>query len=480
MKKKCLAMLLAVVLAVSLLPGTAWAVDASGKCGEDVTWSYSDGVLTIQGTGPMEDYTGWKPWQRYCTQQIHTIVIGDGVTRIGDQAFIECQALTSVTIPDSVTSIGKEAFRNCRSLTEVTIPDSVTTIGEKAFMLCNSLTSVTIPSSVTTIETGAFRECESLTSINVASGNPAYSSVDGVLFGAAQTLLHAYPMGKSASSYDIPDSVTAIGAFAFDYCTNLTDVTIPDNVTTIGQNAFQRCESLTSVTIPSGIAVVGVQAFYCCYSLTDVYYGGSERQWDQFFVYHGNSSLLNANIHCAVTDPPPSFTDVPEGQYFTIPVAWAVENGITAGTTNTTFSPNDLCTNLQILTFLWRAEGKPAARHQAPITVPAAYQRAVDWAYDMEILNGYTTFVPGAYCTRADAVKYIWQARGSHHAAISSRFTDVSAGMSYGVVEAVSWATENGITNGYPDGTFRPGITCSRAEIVTLLHRAYVEDARLK
>ena len=482
MKKRLLSALLVLCMALALLPGTAFAAEASGKCGDNLTWTYSDGVLTIEGTGPMEDYTGPRPWQRYCLQEIRTIIIGEGVTRIGDQAFIECQALIGVSIPGSVTSIGNEAFLNCRSLTGVTIPDSVTAIGDKAFMLCGSLTEVIIPGSVTAIGTGAFRQCENLTGIRVADGNPAYSSVDGVLFDAGQTFLHTYPKGKNGSSYDIPASVTAIGTFAFDYCTSLTDVTIPDGVTTIGQTAFQRCEGLTNVTIPASVTTIGVQAFSYVYNLTNVYYGGSGRQWEQISVSHSNSSLLDANIHCSIADPVPSFTDVPEGQYYTGAVAWAVENGITTGTTNTTFSPDEICTHAQILTFLWRAEGKPVI-NLCPITVPAAYQRAVDWAYNKGIID--SSFVPDTPCTRADAMRYIWQARGSHFVEITNSFTDVSADLGYGYVESVSWAVANGVTNGTNDGsngrprTFGPGETCTRGQIVTFLHRAYVPGARL-
>ena len=451
---------------------------ASGSCGENLSWVFDNGVLTIEGTGPMEDYSGsWKPWQSYCKDKIQSIVIGEGVTCIGERAFAECQVLTSVTIPASVTSIGTEAFRNCRSLTEAAIPDSVAAIGDRAFMLCNSLTEVTVPESVTAIGTGAFKECEKLTGIHVAGGNPAYSSVDGVLFDAGQTLLHTYPAGKSGSSYDIPDSVTDINAFAFVRCVSLTDVTVPEGVTAIGRNAFQSCENLVSMTIPVSVTAIGVEAFSSVGSLTDVYYGGSENQWEQISVSHSNIALLGADIHCAVASPAPSFTDVPEGEYYAGAVAWAVENGVTTGTTDTTFSPDELCTVQQILTFLWRAEGKPAA-NPSPITVPAAYQRAVDWAYEKHMID--YRVIPGAYCTRAEVVTYIWQACGSPDAVTESGFTDVSSGMGWTVAKAVDWAVENGITNGYPDGAFRPGNTCSRGEIVTFLHRACVPEVRVK
>ena len=258
----------------------------------NITWSLIDGTLTISGTGPMDDYEYRNsPWYED-RDSITMIVIEDGVTSIGGYAFESCSNLTSVTIPDSVISIGVEAFGSCSSLTSVTIPDSVTSIGGLAFEFCTSLTSVTIPNSVTSIEIGAFFECNnltnvtipnsvtsigsrafsdcsSLTSIEVESGNPAYISVDGVLFSADRTYLHTYPAGKSNSFYSIPVSVTSIGACAFHSCSRLTSVTIPNSVVSIGENAFLG-SSLTSVTIPSSVASIGAWAFGMCFSLTSI------------------------------------------------------------------------------------------------------------------------------------------------------------------------------------------------------------------
>lgn len=148
------------------------------------------------------------------------VVIPEGVTKIGGSAFEDCTSLTSVTIPNSVTSIGKWAFYGCTSLASIKIPDSVTEIGVCAFYGCTSLTSVTIP-----------------------------------------------------------DSVTSIGYYAFEDCTSLTSITIPDSVTSIGYGTFEWCTSLTSATIGSGVVTIGEDVFRDS-GLKDVYYKGTEQQWD--------------------------------------------------------------------------------------------------------------------------------------------------------------------------------------------------------
>ncbi len=175
MRKRLLSFVLAVLMIASLLPATALAADIvdSGTCGAEgdgsnLTWTLdSEGVLTISGSGDMYDYGLFDaPWYGI-RSLVKSAVIADGVTSIGEKAFLYCTSLTSVTIPDSVTSIGSGAFYYCTSLTSVTIPGSVTSIGAEAFYNCTSLTSVTIPNSVTSIGDSAFFYCTSLTSVTI-------------------------------------------------------------------------------------------------------------------------------------------------------------------------------------------------------------------------------------------------------------------------------------------------------------------------
>ena len=244
----------------------------SGKCSGDsnnVTWTLTDdGVLTFSGTGDMGFVSLGTAWLSY-QDSITAVIIEPGVTSIGDGAFEGCTGLTSIDIPDSVTIIDWYAFSGCTGLMSIDIPDSVTSIGTGAFNCCTGLTSIDIPDSVTNIGQGAFNGCTGLTSIN------------------------------------IPDSVTDIDTtMAFSECTSLTSINIPASVTFIGGWAFAGCTGLTSINIPAGVTSISTSAFRNCTALTDVYFGGSEEQWESIDIRDENDPLLNAAIHFGASDTP--------------------------------------------------------------------------------------------------------------------------------------------------------------------------------
>ena len=191
---------------------------------------------------------------------------------IGDGAFFDCASLTTASMGGGVTLIGNETFTGCTSLASVTIPDSVISIGKRAFFDCISLTAVTIPHGVTSLGEEAFARCTSLTSISVNDTNPAYASVDGVLYDKQATKVIQCPGGR-VGAFTIPDSVTRIGSEAFAECIYLTSVTIPDSVTSMGDLAFAECPLLTSVTMGNGLTSLGVEAFGHCTLLRDLSIG---------------------------------------------------------------------------------------------------------------------------------------------------------------------------------------------------------------
>lgn len=198
---------------------------------------------------------------------VTNVSIPESVTNIDVQAFTGC-GLTRVTIPDSVVTIAQSAFLYCQGLVSVTLGNGVVTIGDDAFYGCSSLTNVFIPQSVTNLNSTALNACSSLSSITVAAQNPAYSSVEGVLFDKNQATLVDYP-GGLVGSYSIPSSVTAIGDFAFPFCGGLSAITIPDSVTNIGAYAFYGC-ILTNLTLPTNLVSIGPYALSACAGLTRI------------------------------------------------------------------------------------------------------------------------------------------------------------------------------------------------------------------
>lgn len=171
------------------------------------------------------------------------------------------------------------------------------------------------------------------------------------------------------------------------------------------------------------------------------------------------------------------FKDVQVKEYYAEPVLWAVGKGITNGTAKDTFSPNNECTRGQIVTFLWRAAGMPEPTRTGNPFVDVKsdqyYYKAVLWAVEKGITTGTSanTFSPDAACTRGQVVTFMWRAKGKPTATADNSFKDVQAGAYY--YDAVLWAVKNGITNGTAPGAFSPDATCTRGQIVTFLYRDY-------
>ena len=192
------------------------------------------------------------------------------------------------------------------------------------------------------------------------------------------------------------------------------------------------------------------------------------------FTMPSSTVTVEAIFTPVVTKPLP-FTDVPDDSYYYDAVNWAVSNGVTNGTSATTFSPDNICTRAQMVTFLWRAAGSPTPRNGnnpfVDVSTDAYYYTAVLWAVEQGITNGTgtNTFSPDATVTRSQTVTFLWRYSGSPEASGSS-FTDVEANAYYAT--AVAWAAREGITSGTSATTFSPYNPCTRAQIVTFLYRA--------
>ena len=215
-----------------------------GQCGDNVSWFLdTNGVLTFSGTGRMWDYPYNDPEWFVYREHIRACVVEEGVTSIGDRALYCMTALESVEIAGTVDSIGNYAFTDT-ALTELVIPEGVTGIGRCAFYECEDLVSV-----------------------------------------------------------ELPESISLIADSAFYSCTRLETIAIPEGVTLISLAAFSNCTGLTSVEIPESVTTVEPYAFSDCISLTDVYFGGTQSQWEQIEIGWDNDYLTGATIHYGKTDP---------------------------------------------------------------------------------------------------------------------------------------------------------------------------------
>lgn len=193
-------------------------------------------------------------------------------------------------------------------------------------------------------------------------------------------------------------------------------------------------------------------------------------------LYDSIESLQNIISQSTPSEEPEAaFTDVPADAYYAAPVKWAVEQGITTGTTDTTFSPNNTCSKAQILTFLYRANGSPESTVANPFTdveEGSYFCKAALWAAEKGIVSG-TSFEANTPCTRAMTVEYMWKAAGSPKASYDGKFGDVAKDADF--AQAVAWALDSGVTSGTTDTTFSPANTCTRGQIVTFLYRALAE-----
>ena len=191
----------------------------------------------------------------------------NGTKVICNKAFSRIKGLATVLIPNSVILIGEEAFSHCTNLTAIDFPNSVTEIGKRAFAYCVDISSLIIPSNVIYIGRGAFAGCECLETIIVSSNNPTYDSrnnCNAIIETKTNTLI------AGCKNTIIPDSVTAIGDYAFEYCEHLSAIEIPNSVTYIGKEAFYWCRGLKTITFPNSVVTIGDDAFSHCSRLASV------------------------------------------------------------------------------------------------------------------------------------------------------------------------------------------------------------------
>ena len=407
---------------------------------------------------PSKLETIWSQMLMGCTS-LTSVTLPPNVKTIMSSAFQDCTKLTSIQIPSGVKEIGFNAFLNTgiynqesnwvgnvlhigpwaiagkADATEIIIKDGTKYIADSAFSGMKSLVKVEFPETLTAIGRSAFSGDQSLVTL------------------------------------DFPNSLTTIGSYAFAECTALEEITIPASVTLIEKCVFNNCGNLDVTILNPTCRIIGAEDHLPM--TLGVHEKAVIRGYDgstaQEYAEHFHQSFVSLGQA--------PFTDVPTGTYYEEAVSWAVENEITNGTAPGRFSPNKGCTRSQVVTFLWRAAGCPEPEKTdtsfTDVMYGAYYKNAVAWAVENGITNGLTetTFGPDATCTRGQIVTFLWRFKESPVSEnAQSAFTDLKPNAFY--LDAVAWAVENRVTNGMTDTTFCPDLTCTRAQVVTFLFRA--------
>ncbi len=313
-----------------------------------ITWQLTSfGKLTVSGSVNIPDgdrtYESWTNYKNHIT----SVVIENGMTKIGASAFYECINMESVSIPESVTAIGRSAFYECKSLKEITIPKTVKTLDEWVFYGCESLQRITIPENITKIPEYSFNSCTGLTDVEILCGNITF---EAGAFGGCNSIKNVYitdlkswcdnwftgdsanPLscgadlyvnnepvtrltvpdgvsvvrqytftGLKAAEVVIPVGVTEIGSGAFMNCKGISEVTIPDGVAYVLWDAFNGCENLVRVSLPASIEMIESNAFNCD-KLTDVYYAGTKELFEKISGYY--NFPWNTKIHYGTATMP--------------------------------------------------------------------------------------------------------------------------------------------------------------------------------
>lgn len=256
---------------LNLFVSKAEAATHSGKCGSTAWWEYDSitRVLTITGTGEISSYS-WdndkqsynRPWEQYVSN-IKQIVIDEGITTIGMEAFANHKNVQTIQLPDSLEELFFRAFYDCSSLKSITIPNNVISIGASSFGNCSSLNSVILPNSLTSLYGGAFHNCTSLESVTLSN------------------------------------SLTTLESNTFGGCSKLESVVIPNSVTTLKENVFSFCINLKEITLSNNISQISDGAFDNCLNLSDIYYDGTYSDFSKISIGANNKQLAYVTIHCS-------------------------------------------------------------------------------------------------------------------------------------------------------------------------------------
>ena len=395
-----------------------------------------------------------------------SVTMEEGLEYIGEQAFFDCVNLTKMRIPGSVKEIGTRAigfaYEGRQGSYEITgYP------GSAAEDYASDYDLKFKPLEDADGLSGICGE-EVTWSWEPGTGTLSIEGTGRMYDYSAAECLPWYGYRNEITAAVVGEGVTSLGDYAF-YGSAVEQVSLPENLKWVGAEAFAGCENLAELTFRGDAPSFGVNAFENT-TLTAWYPG-----WNSTWTGEVRQNYGGSITWCPIGSLP--FVDVPIGSFFYDAVAWALDMGITTGTDATHFTPQGECQRAVVVTFLWRAAGspEPAAAGNPFIDVKESdwYYKAVMWAIGEGITEGTsaTTFSPEAVCNRVTVVTFLWRYMGEPRASTESGFADVVPGAWY---EApINWAVENGVTNGMGGGLFNVLGVCNRAQVVTFLYRTF-------
>lgn len=481
MKKKfmlaiCGLFMMAAVLSSGRIDANAAVV--KGTCGENITWEYDAQTqeLVLSGSGAMEDCDYDKvPWNDY-RDEIKRVIVGEGITSIGNYAFNECESIESITLPSGITRIGEHAFAYtcitamelpesvlriedgafwaCEELIDMELPEGIEFLGRQAFGSCENWENGDIPSGVKELGNAVFQGCSKLESVVIPDGITSVPS--NMFFGC-----HALRTAK------IPNSVTEIDDAAFNMCYSLQNIELPEGLVYIGRDAFFDCKRLTEITIPKGVTEIKPNAFCGCVALKQVNFN-EEIEIIWLDAFEDCKALTNIVL-------PKSLREMPAGTFRN---CIRLSSVYIPESLETIYSGNfENAKNLFRMTIDSRAVLKAIGDPEYDEGILDYPKTVYIWSNIKDELDltqfGYTK----AGETDKNGKHYIIYSDHPHKESgcatcmtTGIEFTDIKVSDYY--YSPVIWAADEGVTAGLTPTSFGPNMGCTRAQVVTFLWRA--------
>ncbi|MBQ4550914.1 MAG: leucine-rich repeat protein [Oscillospiraceae bacterium] len=464
---------------------------------EECCFRDCDGLTAIELPGKVRYLGAFM----FADSALREIVVPDSVTEIRRYAFSGCKELTNVVLPDTLEKIGESAFNGCTALKNVQLPSALKEISNH--MLCDSgITELVVPEGVREIVDWACTDCDDLQRVVIPAN--VVRMGDGLFDRSEQVVVHCWENTaahrwcvENEQSYVLMDENPDEPVYSISL------IPIDGGTVTFSTESAKAGRYVSfDMTAEPGYLIEKIFIWYKTEAAPDFEAFMVDENTAAFYmppcdvmieVLFAKDGTEPEPTDPEPTDPEPTepeptdpelpenpFTDVSETDFYYDAVLWAAGEGITSGTSATTFGPYDPCRRAQVVTFLWRAMGSPKAVNRvnpfSDVKQTDYYYEAVLWAVEQGITSGVApdAFGPDAVCSRGQIVTFLYRALGEPQVSGENPFADVKPGDYF--YTPVLWAVEAGVTSGVAADSFAPGRDCVRAQVVTFLYKALADQ----